>query len=143
MRLQFFVSGEPIPEGSTKAFSRGGKVVVTHDNPRLDAWRKVVALSAITAAQVQGWPHRFDGPVMVVARFWLPRPKTVKRAVPSVKPDTDKLIRAVGDALCPRHGPGVLAEDSRIITWSATKAYADDIDPVGARVTVTSLEVPF
>lgn len=143
MRLQFFVPGEPIPEGSTKAFSRGGKVVVIHDNQRLASWRAVVCMVSLVAAGEQGWPERFDGPVMVVAKFWLPRPKTVKRAVPSVKPDLDKLQRALGDGLCPKRGDGVLAEDSRIIAWSATKAYADDLNPAGASVKVVSLEVPF
>ena len=42
--FSFFVPGEPVTEGSTKAFASGQRVVVTHDRGReLDAWRLKVA----------------------------------------------------------------------------------------------------
>ena len=42
--FSFFVPGEPITEGSTKAFTSGQRVVVTHDRgPELDQWRLKVA----------------------------------------------------------------------------------------------------
>ncbi len=129
--FSFFVPGEPITEGSTRAFTSGQRVVVTHDRgPELDAWRTRVKRAAQEAAREAGWEPRYDGPVAVAAAFFLPRPKSAKkRLVPHVKPDLDKLIRAVGDALAPYKQPGVLKDDSRIVTWRATKDYADAYKP--------------
>lgn len=130
--FSFFVPGEPITEGSTRAFASGQRVVVTHDRGReLDAWRIKVAKAAQEAAREAGWEPRHDGPVVVTVSFLLPRPKSVPRTrrLPHVKPDLDKLIRAVGDALAPYKQDGVLKDDSRIVTWRASKDYADCYKP--------------
>lgn len=126
--FSFFVPGEPITEGSTRAFTSGQRVVVTHDRgPELDQWRLKVAHAAEAAAREAGWEPRHDGPVAVTAAFFLPRPKSAKgRIFPHVKPDLDKLQRAVGDALAPYKRPGVIKDDSRIVTWHASKYYSDD-----------------
>ena len=139
--FSFFVPGEPITEGSTRAFASGQRVVVTHDRgPELDQWRLKVAHAAQAAAQDAGWEPRYDGPVAVTAAFFLPRPKSAKkRLVPHVKPDLDKLIRAVGDALAPYKQPGVLKDDSRIVTWRATKDY-DDAYKSGALIYVSRVD---
>jgi endodeoxyribonuclease rusA family protein len=130
--FSFFVPGEPITEGSTRAFTSGQRVVVTHDRGReLDAWRIKVAHAAEAAARKAGWEPRHDGPVAVTAAFLLPRPKSVpkSRQWPYTKPDLDKLQRAVGDALAPYKQDGVLKDDSRIVTWHTSKYYADDYKP--------------
>ena len=139
--FSFFVPGEPITEGSTRAFTSGQRVVVTHDRgPELDQWRLKVAHAAQAAAQDAGWEPRYDGPVAVTAAFFLPRPKSAKkRLVPHVKPDLDKLIRAVGDALAPYKQPGVLKDDSRIVTWRATKDY-DDVYKSGVLIYVSRVD---
>ena len=139
--FSFFVPGEPITEGSTRAFTSGQRVVVTHDRgPELDQWRLKVAHAAQAAAQDAGWEPRYDGPVAVTAAFFLPRPKSAKkRLVPHVKPDLDKLIRAVGDALAPYKQDGVLKDDSRIVTWRATKDY-DDAYKSGALIYVSRVD---
>ena len=139
--FSFFVPGEPITEGSTRAFTSGQRAVVTHDRgPELDQWRLKVAHAAQAAAQDAGWEPRYDGPVAVTAAFFLPRPKSAKkRLVPHVKPDLDKLIRAVGDALAPYKQPGVLKDDSRIVTWRATKDY-DDAYKSGALIYVSRVD---
>ena len=50
--FSFFVPGEPITEGSTKAFTSGQRVVVTHDRgPELAAWRTRVKRAAQEAAR--------------------------------------------------------------------------------------------
>ena len=136
--FSFFVPGEPITEGSTRAFASGQRVVVTHDRGReLDAWRIKVAHAAEAAAQAVGWEPQYDGPVVVDAVFLLSRPKSVKkRLMPHAKPDLDKLIRAVGDALAPYRQPGVLKDDSRIVTWHASKHYATPYKP-GVFITVS------
>lgn len=139
--FSFFVPGEPITEGSTRAFTSGQRVVVTHDRgPELDQWRLKVAHAAQAAAQDAGWEPRYDGPVAVTAAFFLPRPKSAKkRLVPHVKPDLDKLIRAVGDALAPYKQPGVLRDDSRIVAWRASKDYAIPYKP-GVFITVSRVD---
>ena len=119
--FSFFVPGEPITEGSVRTFTSGQRIVVTHDRgPELAAWRTRVKRAAQEAAREAGWEPRYDGPVAVNAAFFLPRPKSAKKRLwPHVKPDLDKLIRAVGDALAPYKQPGVLRDDSRIVTWHA------------------------
>lgn len=137
----FFVPGEPITEGSMRTFKSGQRVVVTHDRgPELDAWRTRVKRAAQEAAREAGWEPRYDGPVAVTAVFLLPRPKSAKgRLLPHVKPDLDKLIRAVGDALAPYKQPGVLRDDSRIVAWRASKDYAIPYKP-GVFITVSRVD---
>ena len=69
--------------------------------------------------------------------FYLDRPSSVskgKRPYPIVPPDTDKLLRAVGDSLS-----GVVYEDdSQIIRVLAWKTYADNREP-GAFIRVNEL----
>ena len=139
--FSFFVPGEPITEGSTRAFTSGQRVVVTHDRGReLDAWRTRVKRAAQEAAREAGWEPRYDGPVAVTALFLLPRPKSAKgRFLPHVKPDLDKLIRAVGDALAPYKQEGVLKDDSRITVWRTAKEYADGYKP-GAFIIVAPID---
>jgi Holliday junction resolvase RusA-like endonuclease len=82
----------------------------------------------------EGW-ELLDEPLELSVIFYLPRPKTVQdRAYPAVMPDVDKLLRAVFDSLS-----GVIyVDDSRIITVSAQKRYADDRGP-GASIRVNTL----
>ena len=141
--FSFFVPGEPITEGSTRAFASGQRVVVTHDRgPEPAAWRIKVAHAAEAAAEAAYWEPRYDGPVEVWAEFRLPRPKSApkSRKHAQTKPDLDKLQRAIGDALAPYKRPGVLRDDSRIVAWSAVKRYADDAHPVGVMVRVSKAQ---
>lgn len=138
--VRFFTEGIPAPEGSHKYVGyRGGRPVVAHDNPRLAGWRTIVARDAKAAALAVGWTQQHDGPVAVEAQFYLPRPKRPRFPDhAATKPDLDKLARAVGDALAAPGG--VLAEDSRIVTWALTKQWAFDGQPPGVHVIVTALD---
>ena len=123
--FRVFVPGSPQPEGSTRVWMSGGKPVVSHVNQQqLEYWRKMVTLEAVRAARRAGWNLPYDGPVSVKVRFWLYKPRSPKFPIPATKPDLDKLVRAIGDGLCPKHGLGVLREDSRIVGWMAAKTYA-------------------
>lgn len=142
--FSFFVPGEPITEGSVRTFTSGQRTVVTHDRGReLDLWRLRVARAAEAAARKAGWEPRHDGPVAVTATFLLPRPKSAPktRIRPHVKPDLDKLQRAVGDALSPYKRPGVLRDDSRIVEWHSSKQYAGGPRMVGAVITVSTVDL--
>lgn len=143
--LTFFAAGMPEPEGSTRAFVVGGRPVITHTKGgALRRWRDAVRAAALTEAEAVVWDVGHDAPVEVTAHFTLPRPARPRfKDVPGTKPDLDKLARAVGDAITQERakGGGVVREglifdDSRIVTWHATKAYATDETPTGVLVTI-------
>jgi Holliday junction resolvase RusA-like endonuclease len=58
--------------------------------------------------------------LVVVLHFHLERPKTVRRLEPTVKPDLDKLVRAVLDGITDARAWN---DDSQVIAVWATKSY--------------------
>lgn len=130
--LDVFVPGEPVTKGSAKAFMpKGGRFpVVKQDNSeRQRAWS-----SSVCDTVLQTWdrgPH--DAPFAVDVEFVLPRrsgaPKTFTPAH-TRKPDVDKLLRCVGDALSKL----VWSDDSRVIDWHGTKREAQPGERPGARI---------
>lgn len=129
--ITFFVRGKPEPQGSTKGFNRGGKVIITTTNKNLHQWRDLVAAVAQQYAPAQ----LIDGPIRLGVTFWMPRPKTTKRIYPTVAPDLDKLIRAIGDALT----NVIWVDDSRVVEVRAAKRYASESLPPGIRVEVEEM----
>ena len=106
--ISFFVAGIPQPKGSAKAFwhTSAKKIVVMQDN----AERQRPWASAIAVGAKQAGLKSVEGPVWVGMTFYMPRPQSHYRkggtalrasapAEPFVKPDLDKLIRCVLDAL--------------------------------------------
>lgn len=137
--IRFTVYGVAQPQGSAKAFIPKGwsRPVITSDNKGLKAWRHLVADAASQALQASPEPRCFDGPVQVVAAFYLPRPKSLaKRPMSHItKPDVDKLARSLGDALS-----GVLYNDDRqVVQLKVTKAYAAHGEAPHATIVVTPL----
>lgn len=114
--------------------SRRGKVVVTNDNPETAPWAGLVAWAAKQA--MQGRPST-SHPVMVCIEFYMPRPKSVKRAEPTTKPDVDKLVRNCLDAMT----WVVWDDDSQVVGIRAHKHYADDGDGPRAVISVNVLHV--
>lgn len=129
--VAFDVLGVPAPQGSKRAFVVGNRAVVTEDSKRSAPWRDSVAAAGVAA--MSGLPA-LDGPLQVTIQFRMPRPRSVKRLYPSVKPDIDKLARAVLDGLT---AAAVIVDDSRVISLTAEKVYAE---VPGASIRVT--EVP-
>lgn len=123
--LYFTVEGVPAPQGS-HGVSRTGHIYDT--NKKLAPWRKVVTNAATEALAGR---KGFDEAVYVLLDFWLPRPKTVKRVHPTVKPDVDKLTRAVLDSLTKA---GVWVDDGLVLTCHSQKRYADDLPGVDIKV---------
>jgi Holliday junction resolvase RusA-like endonuclease len=115
MTFEVFVEGVPVPQGS-KSLSRSG--VMYEANKALKPWRLKVAAAALWA---YGPDVRFmEGPLVLAVAFAMPRPKTVTREFPSVKPDSDKLTRAVSDALT-----GVVyKDDAQIIRLDCIQFYS-------------------
>ncbi len=127
------VFGLPAPQGSKRIFN--GRLVEA-SSVKLNKWRKEltqVATNYITDNEVEP----FDGPVQLRITFYLPRPKTVKRELPTVPPDLDKLIRAVGDGLTDSK---IWTDDSLVVSLMCEKVYADDREP-GAEIEIHSVTV--
>lgn len=100
-----------MPKGSKTGFSVGGHInIVDVQSKALKGWQANVKAAAQDAVDTQ---PPYEGPVYVSINFYLPRPRnhfgTGKNAgklkqwavmlLPDVKPDGDKLERAVWDAL--------------------------------------------
>ena len=133
MEITFDVLGRPAPQGSKKSIGNNRFI---ESSKFLPAWRNAVRHAAEDAVTVSGW-SRVSGPVELEVMFYLERPSSVsrtKRPHPTVPPDLDKLIRAVGDSLT-----GVVYDDdSQVIRTLAWKVYADTRVP-GAFVRVNEL----
>lgn len=79
----------------------------------------------------------FDKRVMVEARFWLRRPKSLSKRVqfPITKPDADNLYKSFLDGL---EKAGVISNDARVTDLVVSKRYADEHHPVGVDVSITA-----
>ena len=119
--LSFTVYGTPKPQGSMRAFMPKGwnRPVLTSDNAKLKPWRQQITLTANTF-RAMVTDASFQGPQVLVLRFYFAKPASAKkRQFVTVKPDLDKLQRAVLDACT-----GVLwRDDSQVIEIKATKHY--------------------
>lgn len=116
--ISYFVEGEPAPQGSKNGFVKNGRVVMVESSKKVKPWREAVAWQ--TKATVT---EPMTSPVEIALVFHLPRPKSVNRKWPSVKPDLDKLIRSTFDGLTTG---GLYTDDALVIAVSASKQYATD-----------------
>lgn len=116
--ITFSVPGTPIPQGSKQAFTNGGKTWLVEANKEIYSWREKVGKSATIAMEL----HRqkpLEGAVSIEIDFIMPRPKTVTRARHTVKPDLDKLVRAINDSIT-----GIcFKDDSQVVRINASKNY--------------------
>jgi Holliday junction resolvase RusA-like endonuclease len=124
------VTGDPASQGS-HAIMQGRIVQV--NSKKHKAWRNAITQTALATLPADWEP--IDEPCELIVNFYLPKPASVKRSLPTVSPDLDKLIRAVGDSLT---DSGVVVDDSRIVRISARKLYAIGIEP-GATIEVRTL----
>jgi Holliday junction resolvase RusA-like endonuclease len=125
------VIGDPASQGS-HAIMQGRIVQV--NSKKHKAWRTAITQTALATLPADWQP--IDEPCELIVNFYMPKPASVKRSLPTVSPDLDKLIRAVGDSLT---DSGVVLDDSRIVRISARKLYAIGIEP-GATILVKTLE---
>jgi Holliday junction resolvase RusA-like endonuclease len=130
-RVEFWVSGIPVPQGSHTVGRWGG---IYDSNKALEPWRAAVTGSAECAlAGRGGFPKGAE--VYVLLDFYMPRGATVKRRRPTVKPDIDKCVRAIFDSLT---AAKVWADDGQVVSVHAQQFYSDDGNP-GVRVVVGAL----
>ena len=133
MEIRFRVYGIPQTKGSAKAFYRPGMrcPVVTNDNAKNKNW----------AATVSGEAQRhrpacpLTGPVDLSLTFFVKKPKShpkTKFVYATKKPDLDKMVRSVKDAL-----KGVVyLDDAQVVRLVASKHYDD---APGVEVVVASV----
>lgn len=123
--LEFEVYGVPIPQGSKNVY-RGR--LVEAQGAKLKIWREEVKTAA--ANHYIGEP--LEGPIRLEVTFWMPRPKTVKRDLPTVPPDADKLLRGCNDALTGT----IFVDDAQVVDCLLQKRYADERMP-GATIRIS------
>lgn len=124
--ISFRVYGRPAPQGSKKSVGRGRFVEASKYLP---AWRSAVKL----AAEENKPETLLSDAVTVEVVFYLEKPKTVKRELPTVPPDCDKLLRGIFDAMTGT----IYEDDAQICKIVAFKRYATPDNPPGAFITVS------
>lgn len=132
--VTFRVVAEPVSKGSVRAFTPKGwaRPVLTSTSRGLKSWEWAVRAAALHVISV-AWPRGVG--VRVETEFILARPQShpKRRAIEHTKkPDLDKLVRAVLDALT-----GVAyVDDAQVCRAVIAKRYAGPIEQPGAIVTV-------
>lgn len=134
--LTFFVRGTPIPQGSKTAIRHGRRARLIEANKRLKPWRNT--LQTALAAQAAG--RRVPGPFTIYLDFRFTPPQRPRFRDPNgagihaVKPDVDKLTRAVLDSLT---AADIIDDDARCTTLIATKTYTTKLHPSpGVRIII-------
>lgn len=145
MIFTYDVYGVPAPQGSKRPVrSAGGRTVLIESSKALPAWRDAV-IHCVLASDRPDTPI-FEA-VEVTIVFNMPRPKghyDTKGQVKAwatetqhrTKPDLDKLVRGVLDALVIAQ---VLADDSQVTLLEAHKQYTPAGDLPGAHISITTL----
>ncbi len=157
--LVVHVPGIPVPQGSTRAFARNGRVHTTNDpSGRIERWRgdirsAVTAEIRVTHGDASDW-YMLADPISMRLSFRMPRPASHflpangKRSAPVLRldaphwtpsgADIDKLARAVLDALT-----GVVyADDSQVVSVVAAKRYATPGEGPGLRLELRRAPTP-
>jgi Holliday junction resolvase RusA-like endonuclease len=124
--INFFVDGLPVPQGSMKVINNR---VIHSKGSELAAWRSAIGLMAR-----QNGARPLTDPMQISIKFYLQKPRTVKRLMPSVAPDLDKLIRAVLDGLTAI----AYVDDGQVVSIVAEKAYGARI---GANISVGAYQL--
>ena len=157
--VQMRVAGTPIPQGSKQARMRRNRsgIIWRNGMPIIDMtdansnklrpWRRTVA--AIAAAtlmkrQEQGLAA-LDGPLHLSVAFRFQMPKSRKAGSRrrgwqwrATKPDLDKLVRAICDAL--ETDAHLITEDSRIASLAASKVETVNTHDVGCTIHLWTLD---
>lgn len=136
--LTVTVYGSPVPQGSKRYVGNGRMIEASKHLPM---WRNTI-VDMCRWQMEQRMP--LEGPVALRAHFTVAKPMSApkrRRTWPSKKPDIDKLLRAVMDAIT---AAGVWRDDAQVIDARATKSYPNEtetaLDVPGVRFTVVPLE---
>ena len=141
--LTIVVRDLPAAQGSKRAFAirKGGvptgAVAVVDDNKGpLRNWREAVRQEAVKAIELfyeglpEFAPHAYplEGPVVLGVTFTVPRPKSApktRETWPEKKPDLDKLLRGVFDALT---AAGAYKDDAQVVELARLGKFYPNLD---------------
>lgn len=119
---EFEVDGIPVAQGSKNAWvnPRTNKAVMFDQGAaKLKPWRGQIAQAARESFT---GTERIEGAVLLVVVFRFVRPKSVKRERPTVKPDLDKIWRALMDGIT---DSGIWRDDAQVTDAHVKKVYAE------------------
>jgi Holliday junction resolvase RusA-like endonuclease len=125
--LNFSVNMKAEPQGSSKAFVIPGtnRAIVTSANPKMKPFRSEVTRMAMATLSDMNCDEPMLGkhvPATIKVVFHFTKPDSISkgRMHPVVKPDIDKLLRAVLDALT-----GVaFKDDAQVVQTHTEKRYS-------------------
>ncbi|GGM55692.1 hypothetical protein GCM10012275_28510 [Longimycelium tulufanense] len=132
--VDVFVPGRPAPQGSKRHVGNG---VMVESSKHVKPWRQDVREAVLNAMDGQsGWARGV--PLWARIEFLMPRPSTARRgdAWHVKRPDLDKLVRAVLDAV---GSAGLWADDSQVASLSVSKMLVRNHDASGCHVIVGEL----
>jgi Holliday junction resolvase RusA-like endonuclease len=123
--LEFTIPGVAKPQGSKRGFiTKSGRVALVEQAGRpLKQWRDTVTLIATRARINEHWDAFAEGPMGVSLVFGMRRPTKPKFDTPAVRPDIDKLVRAVLDGLTDAH---LWKDDGQVVSLRAEKVYGGE-----------------
>lgn len=136
-RVVFNVFGMPAPKGSTRSWAfkrKDGRLgtSTTNANPRTWEWEAMIAKEAAAVRDLFYMAGKV--PIHIDVVFYFPKPPSTPKKVANkmTKPDLDKLIRCVGDAL-----NGVLYDDdAQVVAINARKKFVAEGAAVGAHIEI-------
>lgn len=134
--LIFFIEGTPIPQGSKTAIRHGTRARLIEANKKLKPWRNTLQ----TALTAQAAGRRIEGPFTIRLSFLFTPPQRPRyrnangEGIHAVKPDVDKLTRAVLDSLT---NADIIDDDARCTAPAATEIYTTKLHPwPGVRIII-------
>ena len=138
-QLRFIAYGVPQPKGSARAFVPKGwtRPIITSTNAKNKGWQQLVAEAASAAIAADDGFKVIESAAALSVTFHLPRPKSIRDRITDhiKKPDLDKLIRSVKDALT----QVAWQDDSLVIEIQARKRYAEPGDTPRADICISEI----
>lgn len=132
--ISFLVAGEPQPKGSTRAFyiKKINRVVTTNANKETRGWESRVAFAAQAHSKGFYEEGRLGYDVSLI--FVRTRPKSLpkRKSLCITRPDLDKLVRAVLDAI----SEVLIPDDSQVLHIDTSKRYAMKNEQPGVKVRI-------
>jgi Holliday junction resolvase RusA-like endonuclease len=123
--VRFHVDGQPVAQGSKACRCIAGRGLLFESTKGVRPWRTAVKRAAKLAAQRSGVVYPSRVPLAVSLSFELRRPVGLRSRIAwcAVKPDVDKLTRAVLDALV---DGGLIPDDAQVAVLHVRKRFGPE-----------------